>query len=192
MNCPGNGCTWKNTSEALIHLDFVVDRIQDLNPDIINFCEVEGCDELNILKDEKTIIICDECQTLHTLFARTFCITNLLLNKKDLDTLKYFKKSNQKLYLEDDIQNLIKIKYGNEYINYKQQKILYKYKRLTNKNNIIEERRKILLEKLADYKIECKKFGDCYSYIELGKYKNIFSNQQIEPNTYIEENIISF
>lgn len=158
-----------------------------------------------ILKDEKTFIICDECQTLHTLFARTFCLTNLLLNKKDLDTLKCFKKSNQKLYLEDDIQNLIKIKYGNEYINYKQQKILHKYKRLTNKNNIIEERRKILLEKLAEYKIECKKFGDCYSYIQFGypdvdmvikneleKYKNIFSNQQSEPNTYIEENIISF
>jgi len=52
MNCPGSGCTWKNTSEALIHLDFVVDRIQDLNPDIINFCEVEGCDELNMLKDK--------------------------------------------------------------------------------------------------------------------------------------------
>lgn len=52
MNCPGNGCTWKNQSEALTHLDYVSQRVQVLNPDIINFCEVEGCDELNLLKDK--------------------------------------------------------------------------------------------------------------------------------------------
>jgi exonuclease III len=52
MNCPGDGCTWKNQSEALTHLDLVSQRIQDLNPDIINFCEIEGCDELNLLKDK--------------------------------------------------------------------------------------------------------------------------------------------
>lgn len=51
MDCPGNGCTWKNTSEAQTHLDYVVKRIRDINPDIINFCEIEGCDELNMLKD---------------------------------------------------------------------------------------------------------------------------------------------
>ena len=52
MNCPGNGCTWKNISEAEIHLDYVVNRIKEVNPDIINFCEIEGCDELNMLKDK--------------------------------------------------------------------------------------------------------------------------------------------
>ena len=52
MNCPGNGCTWKNISEAETHMDYVAKRIKSLNPDIINFCEVEGCDELNILKDK--------------------------------------------------------------------------------------------------------------------------------------------
>jgi exonuclease III len=52
MNCPGQGCTWKNQSEALKHLDFVSQRVNDLNPDIINFCEVEGCDELNMLKEK--------------------------------------------------------------------------------------------------------------------------------------------
>jgi exonuclease III len=52
MNCPGDGCTWKNQSEALEHMDFVLDRIKEINPDIINFCEVEGCDELNMLKDK--------------------------------------------------------------------------------------------------------------------------------------------
>jgi exonuclease III len=52
MNCPGDGCTWKNTSEALTHMEYVAKTIMDLNPDIVNFCEVEGCDELNMLKDE--------------------------------------------------------------------------------------------------------------------------------------------
>jgi exonuclease III len=52
MKCPGEGCTWKNSTEAEKHIDYVAKRIQDINPDIINFCEVEGCDELNILKDK--------------------------------------------------------------------------------------------------------------------------------------------
>ena len=52
MNCPGNGCTWKNQTEAQTHMDYVSKRIKEINPDIINFCEVEGCDELNMLKDK--------------------------------------------------------------------------------------------------------------------------------------------
>jgi exonuclease III len=52
MNCPGSGCTWVNQSEAEIHMDYVSKVVKDLNPDIINFCEVEGCDELNMLKDK--------------------------------------------------------------------------------------------------------------------------------------------
>jgi exonuclease III len=50
MDCPGNGCTWKNKSEAETHLSYVSKVIHDLNPDIINLCEIEGCDELNMLK----------------------------------------------------------------------------------------------------------------------------------------------
>jgi exonuclease III len=51
MNCPGSGCTWVNQSEAEIHLDYVSNVVKYLNPDIINFCEIEGCDELNRIKD---------------------------------------------------------------------------------------------------------------------------------------------
>jgi exonuclease III len=51
MNCPGSGCTWVNQSEAEIHLDYVTNVVKTLNPDIINFCEIEGCDELNRIKD---------------------------------------------------------------------------------------------------------------------------------------------
>lgn len=52
MNCPGTGCTWVNQSEAQIHMNHVAKVVDYLSPDIINFCEVEGCDELNILKDK--------------------------------------------------------------------------------------------------------------------------------------------
>jgi exonuclease III len=50
MNCPGDGCTWKNQTAAQTHMNTVVKRVKALNPDIINFCEIEGCDELNMLK----------------------------------------------------------------------------------------------------------------------------------------------
>ena len=40
-NCPGSGCTWKNQSEAQTHMDNVVKRIKAVDPDIINFCEIE-------------------------------------------------------------------------------------------------------------------------------------------------------
>ena len=49
--CPGSGCPWKNTSEAETHLKYVSNVIKELNPDIINFCEIEGCDELNMIKE---------------------------------------------------------------------------------------------------------------------------------------------
>lgn len=48
--CPGSSCTWANQSEANTHLDWVVNVLDELNGDYINFCEIEGCDELNILK----------------------------------------------------------------------------------------------------------------------------------------------
>jgi exonuclease III len=51
MDCPGNGCTWHTKSDAEKHLNYVSEIINKLNPDIINVCEVEGCDELNMLKN---------------------------------------------------------------------------------------------------------------------------------------------
>lgn len=49
--CPGSGCPWKNTTEAQKHMDHISEVIRDINPDFINICEVEGCDELNMLRD---------------------------------------------------------------------------------------------------------------------------------------------
>ena len=49
-NCPGSGCTWATQSEVITHMDLISQIINDLNPDIINFCEIEGCDELEMIK----------------------------------------------------------------------------------------------------------------------------------------------
>ena len=50
-DCPGNGCSWLNQSEAETHINNVAKVVGNLNPDIINFCEIEGCDELNLLRE---------------------------------------------------------------------------------------------------------------------------------------------
>ena len=52
MDCPGDGCTWHTVSDSQTHLSYVANAVKNLQPDIINFCEVEGCDELNILKEQ--------------------------------------------------------------------------------------------------------------------------------------------
>jgi exonuclease III len=52
MNCPGNGCSWHTVAEAETHLSYVADVIMELQPDIINLCEVESCNELTMLKDK--------------------------------------------------------------------------------------------------------------------------------------------
>jgi exonuclease III len=51
MDCPGDGCTWKTIDDAEKHLSYVSKVISELKPDIINLCEVEGCDELNEVKN---------------------------------------------------------------------------------------------------------------------------------------------
>jgi len=53
-NCPGNGCTWKTLQDAQTHLSYVSNIFTDLEPDLINFCEVEGCDELNMVINGST------------------------------------------------------------------------------------------------------------------------------------------
>jgi len=46
-NCPGSGCTWKTEADAETHTNYISNVVKALNPDIINFCEIEGCDELS-------------------------------------------------------------------------------------------------------------------------------------------------
>ena len=51
-NCPGSGCTWSNQSEAQKHLSVVATNINNINADYINFCEVEGVNELNMVANQ--------------------------------------------------------------------------------------------------------------------------------------------
>jgi exonuclease III len=48
-DCPGNGCPWHNTTSAQTHLDYIASVVDQLKPDTVNLCEVEGCDELSEL-----------------------------------------------------------------------------------------------------------------------------------------------
>lgn len=47
--CPGSSCVWANQTEVLTHMDYISKIINELNPDIVNFCEIEGCNEINML-----------------------------------------------------------------------------------------------------------------------------------------------
>lgn len=49
MDCPGTDCPWWNSTAANTHLSSIVSVLKDLDADMINFCEVEGCDELNMI-----------------------------------------------------------------------------------------------------------------------------------------------
>jgi exonuclease III len=50
-DCPGNGCSWKTQNDALKHVDVVSNIIRELQPDVLNLCEIEGCDELTLLQN---------------------------------------------------------------------------------------------------------------------------------------------
>lgn len=51
FDCPGTQCTWKNTTEAYTHLEYVSRVVSYLAPDILNVCEVEGIHELQLVAD---------------------------------------------------------------------------------------------------------------------------------------------
>ena len=52
FDCPGTQCPWANQTEAMTHLQYVSKVIQTLQPDILNVCEVEGCDELQMVIEQ--------------------------------------------------------------------------------------------------------------------------------------------
>jgi endonuclease/exonuclease/phosphatase family metal-dependent hydrolase len=48
-DCPGATCPWTTAALAQTHMSSIAQVIFDLNPDLINLCEVESCDELTML-----------------------------------------------------------------------------------------------------------------------------------------------
>ena len=53
-DCPGDHCPWTTEAAAQTHMQYVSEVVKSLDPDIMNLCEVEGCDELNTLIGELT------------------------------------------------------------------------------------------------------------------------------------------
>lgn len=49
MKCPGPDCPWTNNNMAETHLNYVANIISKLNPDILNVCEIEGDQELQLI-----------------------------------------------------------------------------------------------------------------------------------------------
>lgn len=52
IDCPGSGCTWHTIADAKTHMSYVSNVLATLQPDIVSLCEIEGCDELNMLKEQ--------------------------------------------------------------------------------------------------------------------------------------------
>lgn len=55
-NCPGTTCPWTTATLAQTHLNSIAQVIFDLNPDFINLCEVESCDELTMLTKNSLLV----------------------------------------------------------------------------------------------------------------------------------------
>lgn len=47
--CPGSSCAWKTQQDAEIHMEYVKNIVEKIQPTLMNLCEVEGCYELNQL-----------------------------------------------------------------------------------------------------------------------------------------------
>jgi len=47
--CPGSSCAWKTQSDAEIHMEYVQNIVDNIQPTLMNLCEVEGCYELGKL-----------------------------------------------------------------------------------------------------------------------------------------------
>ncbi len=54
-SCPGTTCPWKDSTAANKHLSTIAKVISDLNPDVINLCEVESCNELTLLTQDSAL-----------------------------------------------------------------------------------------------------------------------------------------
>jgi len=55
-SCPGSTCPWKTNSDATKHVSAIASVIADLNPDLVNLCEVESCHELTLLTEDSKLV----------------------------------------------------------------------------------------------------------------------------------------
>lgn len=127
-------------------------------------------------------MLCKNCKNSSKLYSKTFCLKQLLLSNNDLIPLKYLycENSNAKYYLDDDIECIIKKKFKTIEEN--------KKKKIARTEHIAYMqlmRKKILEQRLAEYKLDVKSFGDCFTYIKYG-YPEIETVIKNEINRSIE------
>lgn len=110
-------------------------------------------------------VLCSNCKKSSKLYSKTFCLEQLLLPINDLSSLKYLycKSSRTKYYLDDDIENIVKIKF-NEIEKNKERKMA----RIKHLESLQCLRKEKLEQSLAEYKLDVKPFGDCFTYIKYG------------------------
>ena len=125
------------------------------------------CCELHEIADNQ-FVLCNDCRNTSKLYSKTFCLKQLLLSKEDLESLKCLyneKKSanNIKYYLDDDIEYIILNKFNQ--IQKNKEKKLARLQKLEAQQSLRKEK---LTQMLSEHKLECKSFGDCYTYIKYG------------------------
>lgn len=149
------------------------------------FVKCKKCDDdlrmSRLIDLTNCFVLCPNCKNSSKLYSKTFCLQQLLLSNDDLLPLKYLYANNKtKYYLDDDIENIIKIKFDKIQENKKKKLIRKKKVELQQL-----ERKKELIKCFADYKLECRSFGDCFTYIKYG-YPDIKTVIQNEINKSIE------
>jgi len=128
--------------------------------------------------------LCTNCTSTSKLYSKTFCIKHLLLSDDDLKFLKCLHNDNDtcrsKYYLDDDIENIIK----NKFDEIKKSMERRKNKRMKSEK-MASIRKENLIQRLSEFKLNYKNFGDCYTYVKYG-YPNIETVIQNEISRSIE------
>jgi hypothetical protein len=133
------------------------------------FCKLNTLYTKNLetkLDNKKSFVLCDPCYKKNITLSKSFCLNELLINKNDLNNIKCFKKNNQYLYLADDIYNFMEN--DNNYLSYKEEKLLQKYNKISNITILRKNRKKQLEDILAQNKLDYKNWGDCFTYVQFG------------------------
>lgn len=145
-------------------------------------CSINMKNMLIDFNEGQQFVLCNDCHNSSKLYSKTFCLKQLLLSKSDIAPLKYLHNKNTKIkyYLDEDIENIVKTKFDK--IEKNKIKKMEKAKQLEFMKH---ERLKVLVQRLSEYKLEYKPYGDCYLYVAYG-YPDIETVVRNEINKSIE------
>lgn len=153
-----------------------------------------NCEKCKIIINKKYIdlnfnpynhyLFCKKCLKEIKVCSRTkskkiFVLTDQELNK--LKTIYLQNNTDHIFYLYDDVYEIVIEKYGSfeNYKNQIQEKNKEKEIKLKKINDLKQNRENELKKELSLNKLEFKKYGDCYSYINYGKpcLKTVINNE---------------